>query len=483
MPVHDLTGGNYWVPEVIQYMDGQGTLLIGSDLTTENRLALDAGVLRAQDNLNNAAALSVSGNTLRVVNLTGHKLISGYPEGRRMWLNIKWFDNGNTLLREDGKYGSITADINGTPTQVETILDLNGNNTRIYEVHGVITQDWAAKLLAVDANYAGVPVAFDRTTGVVVATVGDVAVQSPGTYHASFHFALNNKIASDTRIPPYGMRRDLATERNILPVPPDQYGNPGATGSYDYFDLVTLNPPGGAMTATIELKYQPTSWEYIQFLYLANTGQNTFLANEGQNILDAWLHTAMAAPHVMASTSWAAPDGDADGVIDSLDNCPTVSNASQLNTDADGQGDACDTDDDNDGLTDSEEAIVGTNSLLADTDGDGLTDFDEVNYDGDPAYTPGQDLNPLSTNTDNDAYTDDVDPVPLTFNHDDGDLAPLGTPDGQLNAGDLVVGLHIVLGLLTPTDLELAHGDLYPSGSQDGVIDFADLMLLQKLVW
>ena len=46
-------------------------------------------------------------------------------------------------------------------------------------------------------------------------------------------------------------------------------------------------------------------------------------------------------------------DSDTDGVPDVTDNCPTVSNPSQANTDMDGQGDACDSDDDNDGLTDN----------------------------------------------------------------------------------------------------------------------------------
>ena len=33
------------------------------------------------------------------------------------------------------------------------------------------------------------------------------------------------------------------------------------------------------------------------------------------------------------------------------DNCPLISNADQLDTDSDGSGDACDTDDDGDGIT------------------------------------------------------------------------------------------------------------------------------------
>ncbi|MFN7950587.1 MAG: thrombospondin type 3 repeat-containing protein [bacterium] len=38
----------------------------------------------------------------------------------------------------------------------------------------------------------------------------------------------------------------------------------------------------------------------------------------------------------------SAPDQDGDGVLDSVDNCPTVANPSQLNTDGDARGDACD---------------------------------------------------------------------------------------------------------------------------------------------
>jgi hypothetical protein len=55
--------------------------------------------------------------------------------------------------------------------------------------------------------------------------------------------------------------------------------------------------------------YQPTSWEYIQFLYLANNKQNAFLANEGDYMLEAWLNTGMAAPYIMASAIWTNASG------------------------------------------------------------------------------------------------------------------------------------------------------------------------------
>ena len=46
-------------------------------------------------------------------------------------------------------------------------------------------------------------------------------------------------------------------------------------------------------------------------------------------------------------------DSDNDGIPDYTDNCPNDSNPLQENTDGDAQGDACDSDDDNDGLTDN----------------------------------------------------------------------------------------------------------------------------------
>jgi hypothetical protein len=115
---------------------------------------------------------------------------------------------------------------------------------------------------------------------------------------------LNDTLTSDNRIPPYGLRYDECKKRNCLPVPSDQYGNPGAGGIYNYWDEIILNPPVGSDSATINLLYQSTSWEYIQFLYLANDGSVPFLANEGMTMLEAWLNTGMSYPHVMASTTW-----------------------------------------------------------------------------------------------------------------------------------------------------------------------------------
>ncbi len=391
LPSHDLTGGNFWLSDLIQYMDSQGTLLFGSGLSALETSGLIAGADRARDNLSNSASLEVTGNTLKIVNLTGHKLISGYPEGRRMWLNITWKDGSGATLREDGAYGPLTVafDVNEDGNvdggdAVNTILDLHDPNTKLYEVHGAVSQEWADKLVNAAGFNPTIPLTYNRVTGAVEKTLGDVATQGPGTALETFHFVLNNTVIKDNRIPPYGMRYDDAAERSILPVPDSQYGDPGAGGVYNYWDEFTMNPPAGAVTATINLMYQSTSWEYVSFLSLANNGTVEKLANEGANLLDGWLNSGMSPPYVMASTTWSTgPDTDGDGVPDTGDNCTEVANADQRDTDNDGYGNICDGDFNNDSIVNASDlAYFRSRYITTDPDanlnGNGIVDAGDL---------------------------------------------------------------------------------------------------------
>ena len=58
-----------------------------------------------------------------------------------------------------------------------------------------------------------------------------------------------------------------------------------------------------------------------------------------------------------------------------------------------------------------------------------------------------------------------------------GDVAPRGSPDGNINAADLLVLLRLVEGLVgAPSPYELAAGDL----TGDGVLDVRDALALTK---
>jgi MYXO-CTERM domain-containing protein len=77
-------------------------------------------------------------------------------------------------------------------------------------------------------------------------------------------------------------------------------------------------------------------------------------------------------------------DKDGDTVADVDDNCPLVANLEQADTDADGSGDICDGDDDDDTVgDDADNCPMDANSDQLDTDGDGLGDMCDDDTDGD----------------------------------------------------------------------------------------------------
>lgn len=82
-------------------------------------------------------------------------------------------------------------------------------------------------------------------------------------------------------------------------------------------------------------------------------------------------------------------DDDGDLVSDTLDNCPMLANPDQADFEGDGVGDACDLDDDGDGMPDTYELANGLNPRNsfdrdADLDRDGFSNLQEYLFGSDP---------------------------------------------------------------------------------------------------
>ena len=81
------------------------------------------------------------------------------------------------------------------------------------------------------------------------------------------------------------------------------------------------------------------------------------------------------------NTDIPCPDGVVEGCDD---NCPEDANPDQTDTDGDEMGDACDPDDDNDGVPDgADNCSTRPNTDQADSDGDGIGDACESDDDDD----------------------------------------------------------------------------------------------------
>jgi cytochrome c553 len=246
LPLHDMTGGNTFVPDLVAQ-------LYPSEV---DLAALEAGKTRARGMLQNAATLNLNvsetaeGYTadVEIINETGHKLPSGYPEGRRMWINLQAYDIDGVLLFESGAYDAATA-------------ELTQEGSKIYEIKLGMSQE-----------------------------VADAANENnPGHYQAgeSFHFVLNNEVLKDNRIPPRGFTNE---NFNNIQSPVVDYSYADGT----HWDNTLYDLPPETFHVKARLFYQTVSKEYIEFLRDENVTNDA-----GQVLYDLWEAHGKSSPELM----------------------------------------------------------------------------------------------------------------------------------------------------------------------------------------
>ncbi|MFN0059018.1 MAG: hypothetical protein ACKVX7_11220 [Planctomycetota bacterium] len=253
LPAHDLNGAQTWILDAILNLDT--TLELYDSPSYMAPWLVDEAQARNVDMLEKASDLELSkiGSNLmvRIINQTAHKLPSGYPEGRRMWVNVKFLDATGGLVAERGAYDFSTAELTTT-------------DTKVYE----------AKL------------GLDATAAALTGLPEDV----------SFHFALNNKYYKDNRIPPRGFTNANFASVQAAPV---AYSYP----DLQFWDDTLYDIPVGARSAEVRVYYQTASKEYIEFLQDANVTNNA-----GDVLYTQWLLSGMGPPVEMDLATLVFPD-------------------------------------------------------------------------------------------------------------------------------------------------------------------------------
>ncbi|HPD47498.1 MAG TPA: multiheme c-type cytochrome [Anaerohalosphaeraceae bacterium] len=247
--MHGPAGGSTWVQDAVAQLYPRDV----------DRKAFEASKLRANAMLKAAASLDLNVSDgkmakIRITNLTGHKLPSGYPEGRRMWINVQFLGNGNRIVKEIGTYGEKSDTLAGQAVIAPTLLD--PEETVVYEVLPGISESAAAK--------------FNKKPG------------------PSFHFVLNDIITKDNRIPPKGFTNEKFKEHLCEPV-----GKEYQDGQY--WDDAAFEIPPAAKKVIVRLMYQSMSWEYLKFLVEENRTDEA-----SRKLYDAWSRTGKCPPVVMA---------------------------------------------------------------------------------------------------------------------------------------------------------------------------------------
>jgi hypothetical protein len=285
---HEFVGGNAWIPQILKQMypmvdlpwttgqSYQGTPHLGPpsrdamwDTTTQRAIQK----LREAAEVDLTATEAVPGTitaSVRVTNLTGHKLPTGYSEGRRMWIQLEAVDGAGAVV-----YRSGMLDANS-----ELIQD---PDLKIYEAKQALD--------------------YPRL----------------GLSGPSFHFALNNAVYKDNRILPKGgvqVRGWGGTDSYDPVLAP--WPNGGLYPDRQHWDTtpyVIVVPSGAPRPITVRatVLYQTSSYAYVDFL--ANGGDaivQTVPHPDAVTVRNLW-QSGFAAPAipvgVVGPTSTADPGG------------------------------------------------------------------------------------------------------------------------------------------------------------------------------
>lgn len=233
---HEFVGASVWMVDVImEYYD----------LDPEREEALKRTRALGIEMLQRAADLDVKAEGgILIVNITnkgGHKLPTGYPEGKRMWLNVRFMDSEGVVIKESGRYDPVDA------------MLIKDKELKVYEAK--------PGLKDIDGYPDG----------------------------PSFHFALNNWIYKDNRIPARGFN-NADYERRMAYIRGAEYEDG------QYWDITRYQIPPGTDSVEVILWHQGGTRDFIEFLRDENKDNPWDFFNAGERLYEVWLRTGKSPP-------------------------------------------------------------------------------------------------------------------------------------------------------------------------------------------
>jgi hypothetical protein len=211
-----------------------------------DQAAIEQGIRKSEQTLREAVRLEAAAGRdggrvkvlARLTNLTGHKLPTGFAEGRRMWVHVEGQNAAGQILFISGMIDPVTGRL---------LQDLQ---LKTYEAHPGVSQISASQL------------------GIL-----------PG---ASFLTAFNDSMYYDSRIPPRGFDNEAFRLRKAEPV-----GASYADGQY--WDLVEYTLPPEVTSLSITVRYQQVTEEFARFLRDENRNNPYDWNAWGEKVYDGWL--------------------------------------------------------------------------------------------------------------------------------------------------------------------------------------------------
>ncbi len=252
---HDFAGANAWGLRVLAAM--RNDVATGDFYDPEAVPFYEAGAARAEATLRSAVTLELRSATTqadpgalvevvaRITNRSGHRVPSGYTDGRRVWLEVALVDSSNRATVVSGAYDAAEAHLDETDPQL-----------KLYE-----------------------------------------AVPGRAGMGRDEHIALHNTTIRDTRLPPRGYRPLPGHE----PIGADYSGGEG--GALRHWDdtryAITLPATArGPVTVRVRARFQVTTREYVEFLARENRTDD-----RGRELLRRYEASGRAAPYDMAEAT------------------------------------------------------------------------------------------------------------------------------------------------------------------------------------